>query len=165
MSGIHWAAFECQWQCFPVMTVCKASSPFLYMHQQRQVGSKSLQQGPRPQGLPQWLRGKELACRKHEFHPWVERSPGERNGNPLQYFCREMPWTEEPCGRQSVGSERVGHNLATKQQSNREPHSEAPWSRVARSLIWEMSFSTTSSGLFVLLASPLQTLDFVPFKA
>ena len=28
----------------------------------------------------------------------------------------EIPWTEEPCGLQSMGSQRVGHNLATKQQ-------------------------------------------------
>ena len=26
----------------------------------------------------------------------------------------EIPWTEEPEGLQSMGSERVGHNLATK---------------------------------------------------
>ena len=28
----------------------------------------------------------------------------------------EIPWTEEPGGLQSMGSQRVGHNLATKQQ-------------------------------------------------
>ena len=28
----------------------------------------------------------------------------------------EIPWTEEPGGLQSTGSQRVGHNLATKQQ-------------------------------------------------
>ena len=27
-----------------------------------------------------------------------------------------IPWTEEPGGLQSTGSQRVGHNLATKQQ-------------------------------------------------
>ena len=26
------------------------------------------------------------------------RSPGEGNGNPLQYTCLEIPWTEEPDG-------------------------------------------------------------------
>ena len=29
----------------------------------------------------------------------------------------EIPWTEEPGGPQSMGSQRVGHNLATKQQN------------------------------------------------
>ena len=27
-----------------------------------------------------------------------------------------IPWTEEPCGLQSLGLQRVGHDLATKQQ-------------------------------------------------
>ena len=46
------------------------------------------------------------------------RSPREGNGNPLQYSCLgESPWAEEPGGLQSMGSQRVGHDLATKQQS------------------------------------------------
>ena len=28
----------------------------------------------------------------------------------------EIPWTEEPAGLQSMGSQRVGHVLLTKQQ-------------------------------------------------
>ena len=28
----------------------------------------------------------------------------------------KIPWTEEPGGLQSMGSQRVGHDLATKQQ-------------------------------------------------
>ena len=28
----------------------------------------------------------------------------------------EIPWTEEPGGLQSMGSQRVGHDLVTKQQ-------------------------------------------------
>ena len=28
----------------------------------------------------------------------------------------KIQWTEEPGGLQSIGSEKVGHNLATKQQ-------------------------------------------------
>ena len=28
----------------------------------------------------------------------------------------EIPWTEEPGGLQSMGSQRAGHNLVTKQQ-------------------------------------------------
>ena len=30
--------------------------------------------------------------------PGLGRSPGEGNGNLLQYFCLEIPWTEEPGG-------------------------------------------------------------------
>ena len=30
--------------------------------------------------------------------PGSGRSPGEGNGNLLQYPCQEIPWTEEPGG-------------------------------------------------------------------
>ena len=30
--------------------------------------------------------------------PWEGRSPGGGHGNPFQYFCWEIPWTEEPGG-------------------------------------------------------------------
>ena len=30
----------------------------------------------------------------------------------------EIPWTEEPSGLQSMGSQRVGHSLVTKQQQS-----------------------------------------------
>ena len=33
--------------------------------------------------------------------PGSGRSPREGNGNPLQYYCLEIPWTEEP-GRLQV---------------------------------------------------------------
>ena len=43
-------------------------------------------------------------------------SPGEGNGNPLQYSCLEnsIPWTEEPGGLQSIGSQRVTYDLGTE---------------------------------------------------
>ena len=47
--------------------------------------------------------------------PGLGRSPGGGHGNPLQYSCLENPlWTEEPGGLQSMGSQRIGHNWATK---------------------------------------------------
>ena len=41
--------------------------------------------------LPQWLSGKESTCNAGDMGsiPRSERSPGERNGNPLQYSCLE----------------------------------------------------------------------------
>ena len=44
------------------------------------------------------------------FIPGLGRSPGEENGNPRQYSCLEIPWTEEPGGLQSMGSQRVRHD-------------------------------------------------------
>ena len=37
--------------------------------------------------------------------PGLGRSPGEGNGNLLQYACLGIPGTEEPGGLQSMGSQ------------------------------------------------------------
>ena len=44
--------------------------------------------------------------------PGSGRSPGEGNGNPLTPVFLRIPWTEEPGGLQSTGSQRVGHDWA-----------------------------------------------------
>ena len=52
--------------------------------------------------------------------PGSGRSPGEGNGNALQYSCLGNPkdrgawWAIE-----SMGSKKIGHDLATKQQHNK----------------------------------------------
>ena len=40
-------------------------------------------------GLPRWLSGKEPACHAGDMGliPGLGKSPGEGNGNPLQYSC------------------------------------------------------------------------------
>ena len=48
--------------------------------------------------------------------PRSDRFPAEGPGNPLHSSCWEIPWTEEPGGLQSMGLQRVGHDLATKEQ-------------------------------------------------
>jgi len=42
--------------------------------------------------LPWWRSGKESTCKAEDAGPipGSERSPGEGNGNPLQYSCLEM---------------------------------------------------------------------------
>ena len=42
-------------------------------------------------GLLWWLRDKESGCqcRRYRFDSWSRRSPGEGNGNLLQYSCLE----------------------------------------------------------------------------
>ena len=42
-------------------------------------------------------------------------SPGEENGNSLQYSCLWNPTVEEPRRLQSVGLQRGGHHSVTKQ--------------------------------------------------
>ena len=43
--------------------------------------------------------------------PGLGRSPGKGNSNPFQ--C-SIPWTKESGKLQYMGSQRVGHDLATK---------------------------------------------------
>ena len=49
-------------------------------------------------GLPRWLSSKESACQAGDVGsiPGPGRSPGEGNGNPLQYSCPRNPGAEEP---------------------------------------------------------------------
>ena len=56
-------------------------------------------------GLPWWLGGKESACNAGDVGliPGSGRSPGEGNGNPLQYSCLENPIDGEPGWLQSTG--------------------------------------------------------------
>ena len=65
--------------------------------------------------------GRESACpcRRFEFDPWLGRSPGEGNANPLQYSCLGDPmdrgaWQATVHGDRN----RVRHDLGTKQQQS-----------------------------------------------
>ena len=55
--------------------------------------------------------------------PGLGRFSGEGNGNPLQYFAWRIPWTEEPCGLQSMVLQRVRHDGVT---NSYKPKSKKP---------------------------------------
>ena len=73
-------------------------------------------------GFPSGSAVKESTCNAGDpgLIPGSGRSPGEGNGYPLQYSGWEIPWTEEPGGREGGGysprGSRVGHDLGMKQQ-------------------------------------------------
>ena len=46
--------------------------------------------------------------------PGSGRSPGEGNGNPLQYSCLENPMDRDAWQTSVHGVARVGHDLVTK---------------------------------------------------
>ena len=56
--------------------------------------------------------GEESACNAGDLGsiPGLGRSPGEGNGNPLQYSCLENPMDGRAWKVQSVGSQRVGYD-------------------------------------------------------
>ena len=62
--------------------------------------------------------GKESACNAGDLGliPGLGRSPGEGNGNPLQYSCLENPMDRGTWQATVHVVTRVGHGLATKQQ-------------------------------------------------
>ena len=57
-----------------------------------------------------------LQCRRPRFNPWVKKIPWRRKWQPTPVFLpgESIPWTEEPGGLQSLRSQRVRHDLATK---------------------------------------------------
>ena len=67
-------------------------------------------------GFPGGTSGKEPACqcRKHkrwEFDPWVRKISGSRKWQrTLVFLPGECPWTDEPGGLQSTGSQKVRHD-------------------------------------------------------
>ena len=65
--------------------------------------------------------GKESACNAEDtgLISGLVRSPGEGSGKPFQYSCLGNAMTEEPGSLQSMGSQKVGHNLATKKQQQK----------------------------------------------
>ena len=60
--------------------------------------------------LPWWLSGKESSCqcRRHGFDPCGEDPLKEEMATHSYILAWEIPWTEEPGGLQSQGSQRAG---------------------------------------------------------
>ena len=63
-------------------------------------------------GLPRWLRGKESACNAGDVGsiPGSGRSMEEGMATHSSILAGKIPWTEEPSGPQSTGSQTVGHD-------------------------------------------------------
>ena len=66
-------------------------------------------------GFPGGSAGKESACNAGDagdvgLIPGLGRSSGESTATHSRIFAWRIPWTEEPHGLQSKGSQRVGHD-------------------------------------------------------
>ena len=60
----------------------------------------------------------------------------------------EIPWTEEPSGLQSMGSQRVGHDLVTKQQQQGTVDTKWIWDDIQELLVISGSVMILSSLFF-----------------
>ena len=70
-------------------------------------------------GFPDGSRAKESACqsRRCGLDPWVRKMPWRREGQPTPVLLPEESHGQRSLGGlQSMGSQIVRHNLATKQQ-------------------------------------------------
>ena len=67
-------------------------------------------------GFPRSSVGKESACNAGDLGliPGLGISPGEGNGNPLQYSCLENPMDRGAWWATVHGVTRVRYDLATK---------------------------------------------------
>ena len=65
--------------------------------------------------LPRWLSGKESDCNAgdSELIPGLGRSPKKEMATHSSILAWRIPWTEEPGGLQSMGSQRVQCNWVT----------------------------------------------------
>ena len=73
-------------------------------------------------GLPWWFSGKESACqcRRRRFHPWVRKIPWSRKWQPTPVFLPGASHGQRSLvGYSPWNNERVGHDLATKQQKHK----------------------------------------------
>ena len=79
------------------------------------LSNKMFEQDHLIKGFPRSSVSKESACSAGDpsLISGLGRSPGEGNGNPLQYSCLENPMLREAWQATIHGVVRVGHDLAT----------------------------------------------------
>ena len=103
----------------------------------------------RKQGFPSSSVGKESAYNAGDLGLFLGlgRSPGEGNGNPLQYSCLENSMDRGLGGLQSMGSQKVGHNYATN-----FPFLSFSWKETPEATLW---LSLLGSGCFIVFVDNL----------
>ena len=87
------------------MQIWDSYTDFVYIHPLVYLG-----------GFPGSSEGKVSACNAGDpgSIPGLGRSPGEGNGNPLQYSCLENSMDRGVWQATVPGVARVGHGLVTK---------------------------------------------------
>ena len=76
-------------------------------------------------GFPSGTSDKESACQYRRqkrlgFSPWLGKIPWRRKWQPTPVFLPENFYGQEPGGLQSMGSQRVRHDLATEHTSKQK---------------------------------------------
>ena len=94
-------------------------------------------------GLPRWLSGKESAHNEGElgFIPGLGRSPGEEDGNPLQYSCLKNPMDRGASLAIILGVAKVQHNLVTRQINKKKRYGTEQTKQIMSFLSWNLQCS------------------------
>ena len=117
-SCLYW--FFClSWSLLPSLSFSLSESLFLFWFWSLSLSLCVYKH----MGFPSGSDGKDSACKAGDpgSIPGLGRSPGERNGNPLQYSCLENSM-DRGAWLQSMGSQRVRHDWAT----NTHTHTHLP---------------------------------------
>ena len=86
-------------------------------------------------------------CRRHGFGPWILEDPLEKEmATHSSILAWEIPWTEESGGLQSVGLQRVGHNVANNIYSHVKRKSLSSVRHLEGSLDLEMKLMSLRNG-------------------
>ena len=96
--------------------------------------------------LPSWLSSKViyLPMQETQVQSLGREDPLEKEmATHSRVLAWRIPWTDEPGGLQSIGSQRAGHDLATKQQQ----HIEIAINTVAIKMRWEQAGAVIHSWL------------------
>ena len=84
--------------------------------------------------LPWWFSGKESACQAGDLGsiPGSRRSPGEENGNPLQYACLENPMDRAAWRATVHGVAKASDTAWRLNDSNKDPGRLQQWTWVSQ---------------------------------
>ena len=100
--------------------------------------------------LPWWLRQSRicLQCGRSVFNPWVGEIPWRRAWQPTPVFLPgEYPWTEEPGGLPTMGSQRVTYNWVTKHTHREIVEDRGAWRAAVHPVAdqtWLIDWTTTA---------------------
>ena len=90
------------------------------------VSSFDFYQPADKEGLPWWLSGKESTCQAGDsgLIPGWGRSPGEGNGNPLQYCCLGNPMDRGAWWATVPGVAKESDTTEQQQKNNKKADKE-----------------------------------------
>ena len=99
--------------------------------------------------FPRWLSDKESTSQAGSVGliPGSGRSPGEENGNSLQYSCLGIPWTEEPDGCRPWGDKELDtteHLNKRRRRDRWKKGQELRWTDMCISVLGMLEQSTTN---------------------